>query len=170
MQSTVYILKVQLDNFWHLYIPVKPLPQIKILMNIFITLKSVLILLWIPRDSLGKPKRFFGSSAGKRICLQCRRPWFDSWVGKIHWKRDRLPTPVFLGFPSGSAYKESTCNAGDLDLIPGLGRSPGERNTYPLQYSALENSMDCTVHGLTKSQTQLTFTCTSLTFLSLQPL
>ena len=95
MQSTVYILKVQLDNFWHLYIPVKPLPQIKILMNIFITLKSVLILLWIPRDSLGKPKRFFGSSAGKRICLQCRRPWFDSWVGKIHWRRDRLPTSVF---------------------------------------------------------------------------
>ena len=44
---------------------------------------------------------------------------------------------------------------GDLDLIPGLGRSPGEGKGYPLQYSGLENSMDCIVHGVTKSQTQL---------------
>ena len=57
-----------------------------------------------------------------RIHLQCRRPWFDSWVRKIHWRRDRLPTPVFLGFPCGSAGKESTHNAGDLGSIPGLGR------------------------------------------------
>ena len=49
---------------------------------------------------------------------------------------------------------ESTCNAGDLGSIPGLGRSPGEGNGYPLQYSGLENSMNCTVHGLTKSWTQ----------------
>ena len=48
------------------------------------------------------------------ICLQCRRPRFDSWVGKIHWRRDRLPTPVFLGFPGGSAGKEAACNVGDL--------------------------------------------------------
>ena len=59
--------------------------------------------------------------------LQCRRPGFNSWVGKIHWKRDRLHTPVFLGFPYGSAGKESTCNEGDLGLIPGLGRSPMEK-------------------------------------------
>ena len=45
----------------------------------------------------------------------------DSWVGKIHWRRDRLPTPVFLGFSGGSADKESACNMGDLALIPGLG-------------------------------------------------
>ena len=56
-------------------------------------------------------------------------------VGKIHWRRDRLPTPVFMGFPGGSAGKESACNAGDLGLIPGLGRSPGEGRGYPLQYS-----------------------------------
>ena len=43
-----------------------------------------------------------------RICLQCRRPQFNSWVRKIHWRRDRLPTTVFLGFPCGSAGKEST--------------------------------------------------------------
>ena len=81
----------------------------------------------------------------QRIHLQCRRPQFDSWVRKICWRRDRLPTPVFLGFPCGSAGKESTCNAGDLGLIPGLGRSPGEGKGYPLQYSGLENSMDCII-------------------------
>ena len=53
-----------------------------------------------------------------------------------------LPTPVFLGFPCGSAGQESACNVGDLGLIPGLGRSPGEGKGYPLQYSSLENSMD----------------------------
>ena len=74
--------------------------------------------------------------------LQCRRPRFNSWVRKIPWRRDRLPTPVFLGFPNGSDGKESACNTGDLDLIPGLGRSPGEGKGYPLQYSCLENPMD----------------------------
>ena len=64
-----------------------------------------------------------------------------------------LPTPVFLGFPCGSAGKESVCNAEDLDAIPGLGKSPGEGKGYPLQYSGLENSMDCKVHGVAKSQT-----------------
>ena len=59
-----------------------------------------------------------------------------------------------LGFPGGSAGKESTCNEGDLGLIPGLGRSPGERNGYPLQYSGLENSMDC-IHGVAKRRTRL---------------
>ena len=58
---------------------------------------------------------------------------------------DRLPIPVFLEFPCGSAGKESIHNAGDLDLIPGLGRSPREGKGYPLQYSGLENSMDCIV-------------------------
>ena len=51
---------------------------------------------------------------------------FDLWVREIPWRRDRLPTPVFLGFPHGSDGKESACNAGDLGLIPGLGRSPAE--------------------------------------------
>ena len=66
---------------------------------------------------------------------------------------DGLLTPVFLGFPFGSAGKESAYNAGDLGLIPGLGRSAGEGKGYPLQYSGLENSMDCIVHGVTKSRT-----------------
>ena len=61
-----------------------------------------------------------------------------------------------LGFPCGSAGKESTHNAGDLGSIPGLGRSPGEEGKgYPLQYSALENSMDYIVHGVPNRWTQL---------------
>ena len=67
----------------------------------------------------------------------------------------RLPTPVFLGFPCGSAGKESACNVGDLGSIPGLGRSTGEGKGYLLQYSSLENSMHCIVHGVTKSRTRL---------------
>ena len=76
-------------------------------------------------------------------------------VRKISWKRDRLPTPVFLGFPGGSDHNESACNVEDLGSIPGMERSPGEGKGYPIQYSGLENSMDCTVHEVTKSQTQL---------------
>ena len=79
--------------------------------------------------------------------------WFNSWVGKIRWRRDRLPTPVFLGFPDGSAGKEFSYIVGDLGSIPGLGRSLGEGKSYPLQYSGLENSVNSTVHGVTKSQT-----------------
>ena len=60
-----------------------------------------------------------------------------------------------MGVPGGSAGKESTCNAEDPGSIPGLGRSPEEGKGYPLQYSDLENSMDYTVDGVTKSWTQL---------------
>ena len=60
-----------------------------------------------------------------------------------------------MGFPGGSTGKESACNAGDLGLIPGLGRYPGEGKGYPLQYSGLENSMDYVVHGFAKRQTRL---------------
>ena len=92
--------------------------------------------------------------------------WFDPWVGKIPWRRETLPTLVFwpgefhgLYGPGvangGSDSKESACSVGDLGLIPGLGRSPGEGKGYTPQYSGLENSMDCIVHGVTKSRTQL---------------
>ena len=60
-----------------------------------------------------------------------------------------------MGFPCSSAYKEFTCNEGDLGLTPGLRRSPGGGKGYPLQYSGLENSKDCIVHGFAKSRTQL---------------
>ena len=63
--------------------------------------------------------------------------------------------PQFVVIPCGSAGKESTCNAGDLGSTPGLGRCTGEGKGYPLQYSGLENSMDCVVLGVAKSRTGL---------------
>ena len=65
----------------------------------------------------------------------------------------RLKTPAL--HPCGSAGEKSACNAGDLGLIPGLGRAPEEGKGYPLLYSGLENSMDSIVHRVTKSQVQL---------------
>ena len=76
--------------------------------------------------------------------ISFRIDWFD--LSYYRW----------LGFPCGLAGKESACNVGHLGLIPGLQRSPGEGKGYPLQYSGLENSMDCTAHGVAKSWTQLT--------------
>ena len=90
----------------------------------------------------------------KNLTTMQRTP-LDSWVRKILWRTDRLPTPVFLGFPCGSVGKESACNAGDLGSIPWFGRFPGEWKDNPLQYSGLENSMDCSVHGVAKSWTWL---------------
>ena len=85
-----------------------------------------------PLDSHSFP----GSSAGKESACSAGDPgsWFLGQE-EIPWRRDRLPTPVFLGFPGGSAGKESTSNVGDLGSIPGLGRSPREGNGNPLQYS-----------------------------------
>ena len=60
-----------------------------------------------------------------------------------------------MGFPGGSVGKESACSVGDLGPVPGFRRCPGKGNSYPLQYSGLENSMAGTVHGVTKSQTRL---------------
>ena len=79
-----------------------------------------------------------GSLAGKEFACNAGDP-FDFWVRKIPWRRDRLPTPVFLGFPGGSGSKESVCSVGDLDSVSGLGRSPGGGHGNPLQYSCLEN-------------------------------
>ena len=74
---------------------------------------------------------FPDSSVGKAM----QRLQFDSWVGEIPWRRARLPALVFLGFPCGSAGKESTCNARDPGSILGSARSPGEGIGYPLRYS-----------------------------------
>ena len=91
----------------------------------------------IPEDSCNL-KGFPDSSVGKESACNAGDPGFR----KIHWRRDRLPTPVFLGFPCGSAGKESTYNVEDLGLIPRSGRSPGEGNGNPVQYSCLGNPMD----------------------------
>ena len=65
----------------------------------------------------------------------------DSWVRNIHWRRDRLPTPILLGFPDGSAGKEPSCNAGDLGR-----EDPLEKG----RVTHLENSMDSIVHGVAR--------------------
>ena len=110
------------------------------------------ILFSVPREGITARKSkwlcmswFMTGFGWASLIAQLVRPLFDSWVGKIYWRRDRLPIPVFLGFPCGSAGKESTCNTGDLGLIPGLGRSPAEEKGYPLQYSGLEK-VQCDRH------------------------
>ena len=70
------------------------------------------------------------------------------WTESVTWSSDLIHSTC------GSAGKESARNVGDLASIPGLGRSPGEGKGYPLQYSGLKNSLDCIVHGTTKSQTR----------------
>ena len=101
---------------------------------------------------------FLGSSAGKESACNAGGSWFDSWVRKIPWRRDRLPTPVFLGFPGGSDSKESACNVGDLDLISDLGRSPGGGHGNPPSILAWRIPMDrgawwAAVPGVAKSRT-----------------
>ena len=82
---------------------------------------------------------------------------YEHTESRMVWVYLQLDASI-LGFPDGSDGKESTCNAGDPGSIPGSGRSPGEKNGYPLQYSCLENSMDkgawwATVHEVTESDT-----------------
>ena len=105
-----------------------------------------------------------GSASGKEPACQYshKRHGFDPWVGKIPWRRDRLLTPVILGFPGGSIGKESACNVGDLGLTPGLGRSPGGGHGNPVQYPCLMSPMDrgawwTALHGVAKSHTWLSF-------------
>ena len=90
------------------------------------------------------------SSVGEKSTCNAGNPGLIPGSGR----RNRLLTQVSLGFPGDSSGKEF-CNAGDLGLIPESGRSPGEGNGYPLQYSGLENSMDCIVHGDAKNWTRL---------------
>ena len=82
-------------------------------------------------------------------------PCYYYWVQKAPDEDDSCPISLLLPFPCGSAGKEAACNVGDLGSISGLGRSPGEGKSYPLQYSGLENSMECVVHGVAKSRTRL---------------
>ena len=101
------------------------------------------------------PETFPGSSVGKESTCNAGDPGSIPGSGRSPGEGIRLPSPAFLGFPGSSAGKESACNAGDLGLIPGLGRSSGEGKGCPLQYSGLENSTDCIVHGVAESRTRL---------------
>ena len=91
----------------------------------------------------------------------CPTELYKARLIRAQHETERIPSNLFYLFPSikdfpcGSVGKEPACNAGDLGSIPVLGRSPGEGKGYPLQYSGLENSMDCIVHGVAKSRTWL---------------
>ena len=78
---------------------------------------------------------------------------FKTFFPHIGHYRVLSRAPCVMGFPGGSAGKESARNAGDLGSIPGLERFPGEGKGYTLQYSGLEKCMDCIVHGVARSQT-----------------
>ena len=80
-------------------------------------------------------------------------PWVIQWVLIAYLFSVVYIVMCVWSFSGDSDGKESACKVGDLDSIPELGRSPGEGNSYPLQYSDLENSMDYTVHGVSKSWT-----------------
>ena len=103
---------------------------------------------------------------GCHLCFWCMAYRWEvtpclSWTNLIEWFTElKLTLSSLLGFPGGSEVKASACNVGDLDSIPGLGRSRGEGNGNPLQYSCLVNPMDggawwATVHGVAKSRTRL---------------
>ena len=87
---------------------------------------------------IGYPLQYFGASLVVQLVKNPPAMW-ETWVQplveKIPWRRERLPTAVFLGFPCGSTGKESACNAGDAGLIPEFGKSAGKGIGYPLQYS-----------------------------------
>ena len=106
----------------------------------------------VPLDGYFIGCSFPGSSSGKVSTCNAGNPSLIPGLGRSRGRGDRLPTPVFLGFSGDSSGKKSTFNVGDLGSIPGLGRSPREGKGYPLQYSGLENSMDCIIHGVTKTK------------------
>ena len=102
------------------------------------------------------PTGFPDSSAGKESPCNARDPGSISGLGRSDGEGIGYSVQYSWASLVAQPGKGSACNAGDLGSIPGLGRSSGEEKGYPLQYSDLENSMDCIVHGVTKSRTQLT--------------
>ena len=113
--------------------------------------------------SISKVMGFPHSSTGKESACDAGDSYLTPELGRSPGEGIGHPTPVFLSSPGGSAGKESTHSDGDLGSIPGLGRCPGEGKGYPLQYSGLEKSMDCRVHGeaeLDTTERLFTFTVT----------
>ena len=118
-------------------------------------------------NKVRKEPQYLGKSHRGRSKVQVQRPWGRNIWGKVKWlQRDksglrktskgegsRKEVARFLGFPCGSAGRESSCSAGDLASVSELGRSHGEGKGYPLQYSGLEKSMDCIGHGEAESDT-----------------
>ena len=93
---------------------------------------------------------FPGSSVGKESTCNAGDPGSIPGLGRSVGEGLGCPFQCSRSFLVAQLVKESSCNAGDLGLIPGLGRSSENGQGYPLQYSGLENSMDCTVHGVAR--------------------
>ena len=111
----------------------------------------------IPRVNIW-PLYLFLWSGLSRMCLpNCRRVWEMQLSYMERREKGKGFICTHVGFPGSSAGKESTCNVGDLGSLPGLGRSLGEGNGYLLQYSGLENSMDCIIPEVAKSWTWLSY-------------
>ena len=95
--------------------------------------------MWVHTEIIYKPVKiemgFPDRSAGKETTCNAGDPGLIPGLGRLPWRRNRLPAPVFLGFPGGSDCKESACNVGDLGSIPGLGRFPGGGHDNQLQCS-----------------------------------
>ena len=108
------------------------------------------------RGSMGENPGWCGGwrEAETMRCRDGQRDWDQRQRNKTP-ERHREKQEREMGFPGGSVGKEFACNVGYLGSTSGLGRSPGEGNGYPLQYSGLENSVDCIVQGVAKSGTRL---------------
>ena len=113
---------------------------------------------WGWRGGRGGRERVRTRTAGRHVSQEEKekRYKFQNYSVRKQHLGDRAKNTeslgIVLGFPPSSFRKESACYAGDPGLIPGSGRSPGDGNSYLFQYSGLENSMDCIVHGVAKSQ------------------
>ena len=90
-----------------------------------------LFLSFLTKVTWAVPWGFPCSLAGKESTRKCRRSWFNSWVRKICWRRDRL-LPIFLVFPGGSAGKESACNGGKPGFDPWVGKIPWKKEWLPI--------------------------------------
>ena len=146
---------------WPVHSHCKTLLVFALLHSVFQGQICLLLQVFLSKRTTGRPWQL----SWQRIRLQCRRPRFDSWVGKIPWRRERLSTPVFWpgefpGLYSPWSRKELDTTerlslTRDIGSIPGWERSHGEGNSYPLQYSGLENFLDCIVYGVAESWTWL---------------
>ena len=117
--------------------------------------RIIFILDFIIRHRYTSLQGFPGTSAGKESSCNAGDPSSIPGLGRFPGEGIGYPHQYSWASLVAQLVKSPPCNVGDLGLIPGLARSPGEGKGYPLQYSSLENSMDCIVHGVSKSRTRL---------------
>ena len=111
---------------------------------------------WMTLEVIKKRMKYLSTDSVKKKSRAGTADWVNELCTSLTlFLYIYLICSYWMGFPHGSAGEESTGNAGDVSSIPLLRRSPGEGNGYLLQYSGLENSMDCIIHGAAKSRTRL---------------